>query len=174
MGRLTDARIIGRSLVSQINDEGQGAGWWCAMKVDGKLVTRERGQCSPLVTQRVVAVRLLEALVSKLHFDGTWIVAWCDPSPSLVGGGVLVMPVPQRLVWMHKDKDGDVNVVVDTDDTLDEIVETLDQRVNDAALAMQKYREIVKDVEIRPDQSRKAAMGQASADPLLKGVPFVS
>ena len=171
---LDDARIIRRALAGQIAAEAHGGGYWCAFRAGGHLVTKEKGRCRPLVPQRVAAIDLLDRLNREVHHDGTWIVAWADPVETMVAGGLLSMPVPQRLVWMHKDGDGDVNVAVDTDDSIEEIAATLDQRVDDAAKAMQKYREIMADVEVRPDQTRKAALGQPSADPTLKRVPLVA
>lgn len=171
---LDDFRIIRRALADQVEAEAHGGGYWCAFRAGERLIAKDKGRCRPLVPQRVVAIDLLDRLNREVHHDGTWIVAWADPVETPVAGGLITMPIPQRLVWMHKDKDGDVNVVVDTDDTLDEIVATLDQRVDDAAKAMQKYREIMADVDVRPDQTRKAALGQPSADPTLKSVPLVA
>lgn len=170
---LSDARTIRTALDGQIQAEAHGA-YWCAFRADGKITTRERGACRPLVPQRVFAIDLLDRLNKHVHHDGTWIVAWCDPVPTPVMDGILVMPIPTRLVWMHKDRDGDVNLVIDADDSLDELVATIDQRVDDAAQGMRKYREIMGDVDVRPDQTRKAALGQPSADPKLKRVPLVA
>lgn len=157
--------------------------WFVTAATNGKHIEGDTNRAGhaifPIVAQKQWARDLLTRLNRHVDFDGSWIVAWSDPVMVVppagydLSGAGRMRPIPARCSWLHKDADGDVNFVVDTEDSLTDILRSdLDERVQHAAIAHQEYRSLLKDVGIDKRNMRKAALGQAPTDPRIRVVPF--
>lgn len=166
--------VVKRTLLNQIASECGDDVWALARDAEGNVHVCATGRCDPTALQQGFASELLEKLNAHADLDGAWAVAWCDPTLTQVQN-ILWLRVPTRLVWMHLDRDGDVNFLLDNECRLDDLLEEgVNARVENAVDAYKEYRSMMADIGVRPDQKRKAALGQASADPRVRFVPFVS
>jgi hypothetical protein len=161
-------------LMRQLLLETQGNCWFAVQPPSGQIVARSVGLCYPTPQQSLYAKDLLVALNKHVDFDGSWIVAWTDPVPTVIDNGMAVVHVPERLIWLYKDKDCDTPFLVDTEEPMWRLLnEPIEDKVQAAALAHQEYRSIIADVGIRPDQMRRRAQGEAARDPSIRVIPMV-
>lgn len=169
------------SLLGQLAYEANDGPFWCAVEGDGgevrmKIIKADNAPAVlPTAGQKIYALDTLRALNKHADFDGAWVVMWCDPAlrpdPDAILGYRLEF---ERLGMMHKDRDSDRNVFVDNTMSMAELLSSpVSDRVQAAWSAFTNYRKLTKDVGVRPDQTRKAAQGEASVDPRVKVVPFV-
>jgi hypothetical protein len=77
-----------------------------------------------------------------------------------------VAGIPQRLVMLWKDRDGDIPFTVDSeDDLVTMLVAGAEFYAQQAEEAYHGYLDHIRDVDVRPQDMRKATQGQPSADP---------
>lgn len=179
MAARNEPGVMRRRLLEQIGDEcGDDA--WFTMEDPRGFLEGQVGHVHLIPQQQTWARDLCRALNKHADMDGAWVVAWCDPvmvDPPLglvPGTFGMRLPIPSRAVWFHKDRDGDVNFCVDTEDKLTDILRgSIDERVEHAVVAWQEWKSILADVGIDGRNMRKAALGQAPADPKIRVVPFV-
>ncbi len=105
---------------------------------------------------RVYAVELCNALNREIAFDGKWIVCWCEFD--------LKIGMPRHLAMLWMDRDGDVQFVVDSHEDIAAQIYGMDDYVQQCAEAHATWREMLKDVGVRDNQTIAAARGQRSAD----------
>jgi hypothetical protein len=174
MAARVDSPIIERTLLNQIASECGDDVWALCRDSEGRTHVCATGRCNPTPVMQTYASELLDGLNAHADLDGAWAVAWCDPALTQQQHA-LWLRVPTRLVWMHLDRDGDVNFLLDTESPIADLVdEGVRARIENAVQGHKEYRSMMADIGVRPDQKRKAALGQASADPRVRFVPFVS
>lgn len=168
-----DLDQLRRGLMAQLVLETEGNCWFAVQPPSGQIITKTLGNCDPTIQQMTYARDLLTALNRHVDFDGSWIVAWCDPVPIRLDAG-LVAWQPDRLLWMFKDKDFDTPFLVDTEEPLWRLLPTpVEDRVQAAALARQEYLSIIADVGITRGQMRKRAQGEGPRDKSIRVIPMV-
>lgn len=177
MAARVEAEALHSDILGQIAAECGDAAWFTMAAPDGRRFEGRCGRIQPIPAQQQWARDLCDALNRHADLDGAWIVAWCDPVVVVppAGLGVLVMrrAIPTRAVWMHKDRDGDIDFSIDTEDSLTDIMRSsLDERVDRAIFAAREVQSIEADVGIDRRHKRLAAQGQAPANPRIKYVPY--
>lgn len=113
--------------------------------------------------QRDYARRLVKFLNYDLHYDGAWSVMWGDPT---------IDGTPTTIHFAYQDVDGDVAFVVDSTRSLVELMQTNDVRSHgqNADKAHREWKAMMKDVEVRKDQTIKAALGEQPLDPNVQPI----
>jgi len=157
-----DDDVILLDLVGQVLTETNGKTAWVLVRRSNgvKQAKTLLGMWKPEIAQAEFAYGLIERLNRQVAHDGVWAVAWCDLDEFMV---------PQRLMMLWKDGDGDVCFMLDTEDDVATLFRAgVDYYVNDATNAFAHYKQLMKAVGVRPDQTRKAAQGQMSVDPSAK------
>ena len=118
-------------------------------------VTQKASGFMPVDLPRREWARLTCSLLNRhARHGGTWIVAWCEPRNA-------IDRTPQRVVFLWKDRDGDVPVTFDCKERFDEIVSWGPEWPIEAAhKALARYAQWLKDLAITPDMMLKAAQGE--------------
>lgn len=166
--------LLGLRLRDQIHYEirhqlKQNLSFWVAVcrntgqvlsKPDDNIVSMLAGLplCRPPVEFQLWARFACERVNKLARKDGAWVVVWCDPT---------IHGVPTRVMFLFKDKDGDVPCMFDCAEPFPAIVMLgTDWFVHRAEQVVDNYRrEWIKDLGIKPEQQIRAALGQASVDP---------
>lgn len=114
--------------------------------------------------QRDYARRLVQFLNYELHHDGVWSVAWSNPTHE---------GMPTQLNFAFQDVDGDIQCVVNSDRTLIDLMTKDDVKGHggNAEAAYQHYVTFVRDVDVKKNQTIKAAQGEQQLDPNV--VPII-
>jgi hypothetical protein len=165
-----DDDLIGKRLLWQIereiaaNQSGSAAFHVTVCRADNETVAQKIvGSIAPgplRVTWARYACRLLNRNARE---GGTWIVVWCEPR------GLLARE-PTRVLFLHKDRDGDIPVGFDCVEPFETMVAWGPTWFIDRGLdALKAHREHLRDVGVRPDQMIREALGEQSADPRAGG-----
>ena len=111
----------------------------------------------PTLQQKEIARDLLRYLNKEVWLDGSWIISWVD------GGH---RQIPQRLVMLFKDKDGDVVFTVGVEESMTRL-EKWDVRdyAANAEAAFLQYHEFLDRSGVKSEHMIKRAQGQQSVDP---------
>lgn len=157
--------VLGKRLIHQIAEEvranqASDAAFWVVVATTGlALYMRQFGGCRPAPEQIAYARFVCTMLNRRYRFGGAWVIAWCEPRNQ-------VDRTPTRLVFLWKDKDGDVPIAFDTVRPLEDLVTWGPVWFCEKAEeAFEKYRGWLKGVGVKPEQMIKAALGETSADP---------
>jgi len=107
------------------------------------------------------ARRLVRFLNYELSHDGVWAVCWCNPTED---------GYATELRYGFQDEDGDLQIALASDLTLVDLqtVDDVKRHGNVVEQAYQKWVEWKEEVDVRPDQTIKAAQGQSQADPRVQ------
>lgn len=109
------------------------------------------------------ARRLVKFLNYEMRHDGVWAVAWCN---STVDG------YATELRMGFQDLDGDFQFLIGSDLTLVDLQTRDDARRHGKVCedAYQQWRGWQRDVDVKPEQTIKAALGQQQADPTVQPI----
>lgn len=151
---------------------GEGGDWAC-MWWEGRMRIFDCPQSKARRVSRdreVFAYNLCSVLQKHEHHDGHWLVGWADwrDPPLEVAGPVAHFPIGDysRLLMCFIDADGDMQFMVDSIDPWQKMAAAIDDYVEQCSVAWNEWREHLKVSEIRPEDTIKAAQGQAPTDPL--------
>ena len=112
------------------------------------------------VTWARYACRLLNRQARE---GGAWVVAWCEPRDAAARE-------PTRVLFLWKDRDGDVPVTFDCVKPFDATVAMGPTWFVEAGTrAIRAFREHLHEADIRPQDMIREAMGQQSANPRAGG-----
>jgi hypothetical protein len=142
-------------------------GYWAVVPVGLELIAVKaaRGMDNFMSPQRKgYATDLCTKLNREIAFDGKWIVAFCELD--------LAIGLFRHLAMLFADQDGDVQFVVDSDESFETQVRGVDAYVQQCAEAHAAWREMIRDVDVSPQQRIMAAQGEGSAD--LRAMPDVT
>lgn len=153
----------------QTYDQGSGVEWF---PHDKAVVRKAQGQIklkSGVVVnaehfykitawQDDYARRLVKFLNYEMNHDGVWAVAWCNPTDD---------GYATEIRFGFQDMDGDFQFLIGSDLTLVDLQTRDDVRRHGKVCeeAYQQWRTWQKDVDVRPEQTIKAAKGQSQANP---------
>lgn len=170
-----DADSIMATLARNAGMTVQAAGGVSFMPFDGAILRRAVGEvklASGVIVkadaffkltawQDDYARRCVKVLNGDLGHDGAWAVMWLNPT---VDG----LPTEIRFAW--QDDDGDIQFVVESQRTLVDLqqVDDATSHGNNCAEAYKTWRGWLKDVDVQPDQTIKAAQGQQQKDPNVR------
>lgn len=136
------------------------AGFWAVVPYQHGLVTfKESPGGGAFVPEafKVYATELCNYLQRQAAHDGKWVTCWSEFD--LATG----WPRMFHLLWL--DRDGDTQFVVDIDERVaSDIHDHADMLHYHAEPAWQQWREMMKDVDVKPHQTIAAGLGQRSAD----------
>lgn len=93
--------------------------------VEGRpITTPSTGKCFPTEEQHIFARMLLADLMEDFHHDGSWRIVWRDPVRSKweAVSRMYRAYLPTTIEMQYLDKDGDVQFVVASDDSLDSLL----------------------------------------------------
>lgn len=99
---------------------------------------------------------LLTLLNTEAWLDGLWCLIWTDFDLTQAAYG--------RCVAVYMDKDGDTQFFVDFEDRFEVLLFELFDKVSDCIEAYGHWKEHMKLVGVRADQTIKASQGQESVD----------
>lgn len=158
-----DDDLIGKRLYDQIvyeihNDRIRNERFWvCVCRTNGEVRSRKFGLIFPELPQILYAQMACRMMNAKVRHDGTWIVVWFAPDHA---------GVPTRLMFLWKDRDGDVPATYITEAGMLELVKRGPEWACEmGAGVIKRYREFLRNADIKPEQMIKAAQGQKSVNP---------
>jgi hypothetical protein len=134
-------------------------GYWAVVPYQHGLVTfKESPGGGAFVPElhRIQAIELSNLLNREIAFGGKWIVSWSEFD--------LATGMPRHLAMLWMDPDGDVPFVVDSDEDQATQIYGMHEYVHQCAEAYATWREMMKDVDVKPHQTIAAGLGQRSAD----------
>jgi thiamine phosphate synthase YjbQ (UPF0047 family) len=140
--------------------------YWRVEIIDGRVREYTSGRCRPMEVQKIAAMELCTFLNREMHHGGRWVVGWAGQTNEVTPGGLIVFGVPTTmgLVWL--DQDEDVQFTVEIDERLDDIIRSGPEHWCDQAeQAWREWASHIKEVDVRPDQTIKAAQGERPKDP---------
>lgn len=147
--------------------ETSGPYWRCEI-IDGRVREYTSGRCRPMEVQRVAAMELATYLNRELHHGGRWVVGWAGQSNEVTPGGLIVFGVPTVMGMVWLDQDDDVQFSVAIDERLEDIIRSGPEHwCHQAEQAWNEWAAHMEEVDVRPDQTIKAAQGEQPKDPTV-------
>jgi hypothetical protein len=159
--RLADP-LLAAQLHTMILEESDGTPWWALiLRQDGQLhkaadpricrTDNQDGVIPPGGDKQRFARDLVVELNRRAAYDGAWVVFWCEGADHWA-----------RLAYLWKDRDGDKQVLCDTDDVWPRVrAAGVDKWVEDGDAAVRKWHLVFnKALAVHPDQQFRKALGQ--------------